>query len=812
MATVAHKQLIGSDTRQLDEDRAFLAAIVESSLDAIATITLRGEITSWNKSAERMYGYHAEEVIGRHISLIAPMDRAGEVGASLEELEQGHRVNQYETVRLRKDGKRIEVSLTVSPVRDSTGTIIGTSGISRDITERNRTERVLREFEAKYHELYENTPMFAAVRTDGIIVDCNRALAATTGYTKQELIGRHLFDIYYPDSLSHKKEAMRSFVETGSVRGAELQLARKDGGNVDVTVNVSSMRDEHGNILYSRAIARDITDQKRAEEALRESEAKYRDLYENAPDMFASITPDGTIIDCNRAHAVALGYTRYEMIGRHALDCYHRNSRDAATEALRTFAATGVLKDTELQLQHKNGATLDVSLHVSAVRDAEGDILYSRAILRDITDRKRAEEALRHSEAALREVVETAPCMLIIFRLDRTLVYFSPFAEQLTGYSAYEVLGRDYFEIFVPDEQVKQPILKEIELIRTGRRTHGYENPVRCKDGSERWLQWNSHMLSEYQGEPALLAVGQDVTEQKRATQLRLAMESADAINRARRDFVASVSHDLRNPLNVIAGYTDILLEGDLATDKRELLKRVDNATKQLLWLTNDLLDLSKIDAGKLDLQPRDFDVRELISSSCEEFVDEARRRGLHTSSRVADEIPERLVGDPDRLRQILVNLLGNALKFTPTGHIEVNVNISSHEKRDEYVVVRFEVMDTGIGLTPEACTKLFQPFVQVVTSHLEGTGLGLAICKKLVERMDGQIGVESTPGHGSTFWFAIPRAGQEPRSQLAVLTEPVNLRWPGLSNRCPFWSAECPELAGIRINPFRASIRSAHC
>ena len=258
-------------------------------------------------------------------------------------------------------------------------------------------------------------------------------------------------------------------------------------------------------------------------------------------------------------------------------------------------------------------------------------------------------------------------------------------------------------------------------------------------------------------GSPALLAVGQDVTEQRQATQLRQAMESAEAINRARRDFVASVSHDLRNPLNVISGYTNILLEDDLPAEKRDLLKRVDTATNQLLWLTNDLLDFSKIDAGKLDLQPRDFDVRELLSSSFEEFVDEARRRGLHTSSRVADEIPERLVGDPDRLRQILVNLLANALKFTPTGHIRVNT--SSHEKDGEHVVVRFEVVDTGIGLTPEACTKLFQPFVQVGTSHLEGTGLGLAICKKLVEHMDGQIGVESTPGHGSTFWFAIPLA-----------------------------------------------------
>ena len=293
--------------------------------------------------------------------------------------------------------------------------------------------------------------------------------------------------------------------------------------------------------------------------------------------------------------------------------------------------------------------------------------------------------------------------------------------------------------------------------ILAGTPTRGFENPARRKDGSERWVVWNAQKLTDYEGSPALLAVGQDVTEQRQATQLRQAMESAEAINRARRDFVASVSHDLRNPLNVISGYTNILLEDDLPAEKRDLLKRVDTATNQLLWLTNDLLDFSKIDAGEPDLQLRDFDVRELLSSSFEEFVDEARRRGLHTSSRVADEIPERLVGDPDRLRQILVNLLANALKFTPTGHIRVNT--SSHEKDGEHEVVRFEVVDTGIGLTPEACTKLFQPFVQVGTSHLEGTGLGLAICKKLVEHMDGQIGVESTPGHGSTFWFAIPLA-----------------------------------------------------
>ena len=755
MATALRRKPISSEPRPVDEDRALLAAIVESSLDAIVTTTLSGEITSWNKSAERIYGYRAEDVIGRHISLIAPSDRAAEVDASLEKLEQGRRVNQYETVRLRKDGKRIEVSLTVSPVRNSAGTIIGTSGISRDITERNRTERELRDFETQYHEIYENTPMFAAVSTDGIIVDCNRSLIIATGYTKQELIGRHVFDIYHPDTLKRRNEAMRSFVETGNVRGAELQLIRKNGGHVDVYVNMSSVRDERGDILYSRTIARDISEQKRASEALRESEAKYRDLYENAPDMFASITPEGTILDCNQAHATALGHTKDEIIGRHVLDIYHPDSREAAAAALRTFSATGVLQDTQLQLQHRNGRKIDVSLNVSAVRDANGNILYSRAVLRDITARREAEEALRHSEAALRGVVETAPCMLIILRLDDTLAYFSPFAEELTGYSASEVLGRDYFRIFISDETVAQRIHAEMRRISGGTPTRGFENPVRCKDGSERWIVWNAQKLADYKGAPAFLAVGQDVTEQKQATQLRQAMESAGAINRARRDFVASVSHDLRNPLNVIAGYIDILLAGDLTQDKRELLKRVDNATKQLLSLTNDLLDFSKIDAGKLDLQPRDFDVSTLLSSSFEGFVEAARRRGLRLFSQIAGDTPKRLVGDPDRLRQILVNLLGNALKFTPTGHIRVST--SSHDGDGNRVVVRFEVTDTGIGIAPEACPKLFQPFVQVGTSRVEGAGLGLAICKKLVEHMNGQIGVESTLGRGSTFWFAVP-------------------------------------------------------
>lgn len=239
---------------------------------------------------------------------------------------------------------------------------------------------------------------------------------------------------------------------------------------------------------------------------------------------------------------------------------------------------------------------------------------------------------------------------------------------------------------------------------------------------------------------------------ESRTAELVAARDVAERETRGRRDLIAHTSHDLRTPINVIWGYKDMLLDSDLTNDQRQFVERIGRAADQLRRLSNDLLDLSRADAGDIEIRIRDFSLQRVLNQSTEPFEAEARSRGLRLSHDTSRDVPDTLVGDPDRLRQILTNLIGNALKFTPTGGIHVGVT-----RDTEPGGVVFEVSDTGIGIAPDEQERIFEAFAQVPGSHYEGSGLGLAICRRLVERMGGRIELRSTPHEGSTFRFQLP-------------------------------------------------------
>ncbi len=241
--------------------------------------------------------------------------------------------------------------------------------------------------------------------------------------------------------------------------------------------------------------------------------------------------------------------------------------------------------------------------------------------------------------------------------------------------------------------------------------------------------------------------------------ELKIAKEAAENASHARRDFVASVSHDLRTPVNIIFGMADMALDTAVTAEQRELVETIRRSAGQLHALLNDLLDFSKMDAGVVDLAPRRFAVRPWLDGALAAHAREVAAKGLQLDAAVDAALPESIVGDPDRLRQVLGNLLGNALKFTDAGQVAVHLGVADRD--DVRPALRCAVSDTGIGIAPEEAARLFEPFAQAASSHRShgGTGLGLAICKRLVEQMGGTIGLESAPGLGSTFWFTVPLA-----------------------------------------------------
>ena len=521
---------------------------------------------------------------------------------------------------------------------------------------------------------------------------------------------------------------------------------------------IERLRSAYGDIQALAQKARDknldYDRLRRIEAALRKSEERYRDLFENATDLIQSSGPDGKLIYANRAWCEALGYTEDEVPSLSIFDIIHPTSRQHCQEMFNRVMAGEKVDHLEAKFVTKGGNTIRVE-GSSSCRFKDGKPYATRSIFRDITERYRAEQALRKSEQQLQAILDNSTAVIYLKDYWGRYILVNNRFENLFHASKELVVGKSDFDLF-PKEMAEQFRANDMKVLEAGTAIE-WEEEAPQDDGPHTYLSVKFPLRDSTGSAYAVCGISTDITERKRMeAEVARARDAALESARLKAEFLANMSHEIRTPMNAIIGMSGLLLDTDLTGEQREFAETVRSSAEALLTLMNDILDFSKIEAGKLTFETMDFDLRNAVEGAVDLLAESAQAKGVELFSMVHSDVPTQLRGDPGRLRQVLINLLSNAVKFTEHGEVILRVT-KEEEKAGECGLLRFEVSDSGIGIPEDAQRRIFEVFSQAdgsTTRKYGGTGLGLAISKQLVEMLGGQIGVESASGKGSTFWF----------------------------------------------------------
>ena len=771
-----------------------------ANFSSIAT-DAKGVIQIFNVGAERMLGYAAAEVMNK----ITPADISDPqeliARATALSIELGATITPgfealvfkaargiediYELTYIRKDGSRFGAVVSVTALRDEQDAIIGYLLIGTDNTARQQAEEALLKAGALQRAIF-NSANFSSIATDakGVIQIFNVGAERMLGYMAAEVTNKITpADISDPQELIARATALSIELGTPITPGFEalvfkasrgiediyeLTYIRKDGSRFPAVVSVTALRDAQGAIIGYLLIGTEL-----------KAGALQSAIFNSA--NFSSIATDakGVIQIFNVGAERMLGYAAADVMNKitpadisdpqELIARAKELSIEIGTlitpgfEALVFKASRGIEDIYELTYIRKDGSRFPAVVSVTALRDAQGAIIGYLLIGTDNTARKlveaeqkKSDQRLRDQQFYTRSLIESNIDALMTTDPSGIITDVNKQMEALTGCTRDELIGAPFKSYFTDPERAEAGI----KLVLSEKKVTDYELTACARDGKQTVVSYNATTFYDrgrtLQG---VFAAARDVTERKRVeAELREAKANAESASRTKSDFLASMSHEIRTPMNAIMGIADLLAKTALSPEQDKYVQIFRRAGDNLLNLINDILDLSKVEASQLELERTGFSLNDLLEKVTEMVAVRAHEKGLALVCEIAPNVPTDLVGDSTRLRQVLLNLLGNAIKFTESG--EVALRVTPDADSSVPTALRFTISDTGIGIPGEKLGRVFERFTQAdssTTRRFGGSGLGLTISKRLVELMGGRIWAESSVGKGSVFSFAVP-------------------------------------------------------
>ena len=769
---------------------AFKARVFNESGDAMLVLAPDGAVISTNRRAEeRFQQFTPEQLRKLRWSDVWQPPYGAHAAQALAEAQAG-RIANFRAECCNAEGELRWWDVLLSPLPDENSRQVQFLAVLRDVTESHaaeeqyralfdhstKTELSLRESEERFQVFMNNSPLVAFIKDDeGRLVYINQIMEQKFQVRREEMIGKTDFDWLPADVARTVTDADRKVLASGDALELVEIVPTPDGKANEWLVMKFCMTGSDGRRLLG-GVGLDVTEQKRAERALQESEQKFRDLFDDAPVAYHELDLDNRITRVNATELAMLGYTADEMVGRSVWTFIFEEKPD---EIMPREPATKARLEYQCTFRRKDGRKVSVLMRQKFITDADGTICGRRATLQDITALKRTERELRDAEEKYRSIFENAIEGIFQSTAEGSYMSVNPALARMYGYSS-------------PDELMSTVTHIARQLyVQPGRRAEfsaaiqekgavsNFESEVFRKDGSTIWISERCRAVRD--GDGKLLyyeGTAEDITTRRTTERaVTTARDAAVESARLKSEFLANMSHEIRTPMNGIIGMTELLLDTDLTPKQRDFSQTISHSADSLLTIINDILDFSKIEAGMLSFEEIDFQIPAVVESAVELLAPRAAAKKIEIASLVYNGVPGGLRGDPGRLRQVLTNLVGNAVKFTESGEVVVRANCQ--EESATHVVIRFTITDTGIGIDPEAVDRLFQAFVQAdgtTTRRFGGTGLGLAICRQLVQRMGGEIGVTSQPGKGSTFWFTA-RFVRQPAETPTLLPRKAQLK-----------------------------------